>query len=153
MLCLRKKRRALWAGASISIFSAVLCAWFFYRLPYTAPRIGFILTLMGELVFLSQWLGFGGAEEQAGPTVAAYRAQLVREQKLVLSMWKRFLLPFVPGPAAILLGFLMPQLGVVSSVALTSTYLALPFAVVIPLARRRARRIEGEIAELDAQMR
>jgi len=38
-------------------------------------------------------------------------------------------------------------------VALTSAYLASPFAAVIPLARRRARQIEQEIAELETQMR
>jgi len=38
-------------------------------------------------------------------------------------------------------------------VALTSAYLASPFAMVIPLARSRARRIEREIAGLDTQIR
>ncbi len=154
VLCERNKRRAIWAGASLSIFCAALCAWFFYRLPYTVPRIGFVLMFIGEVVFLYQWLGLRrGAAEQAGPTAAAYRAKLVRQRELVLSMWKKFLLPFVPGTAVILLGFLIPQLGVVPSVALSSAYLASPFAVVIPLTRRRARRIEREIAELDAEMR
>ena len=153
MLCEDNKRRAFWGGASLSIFCAVLCAWVIYRLPYTVTRIGFVLTFIGEVVFLYQWLGLRrGVEEQAGPTAAAYRAQLVRQRKLILSMWK-FFLPSVPGPAVILLGFLIPHLGVVPSVALASPFLASPFAVVIPLARRRARRIDREIAELDAQMR
>jgi hypothetical protein len=153
VLCEGNKRRAFWAGASLSVFSAALCAWFFYRLPDTVPRIGFALTFIGEVVFLYQWLKLRrGAEEQAGPTAVAYRAQLVRQRERVLSIRKMFLLPFVPGPAVILLGFLIPQLGVVPAVALTSAFLAWPSAVVIPLARRRARRIEREIAELDAQL-
>jgi len=154
VLCEGNKRRAFWAGASLSILSAALCTWFFYRLPYTLPRIGFVLTFIGEVVFLYQWLELRrGAKEQTGSTAVAYRAQLVRQRELVLSMWKRFLLPFVPGPAVILLGFLIPQLGVVPAVALTSAYLASPFAVVIPLAQSRARRIEREIAGLDTQIR
>ncbi len=154
LLCEGTGRRTLWVGASLSITSAALCAWLFYRFSHAAPRIGFVLTFIGELIFLYQWLGLRrGAGEQAGPTAVAYREQLVRQREFVLSMWKKFLLPFVPGPAVILLGFLIPQLGVFPSVALTSAYLVSPFAVVVPLARRRARQIEQEIADLETQMR
>ncbi len=154
LLCERGMRHAFWVAVALSAFSAALCAWFFYRFPDTAPRVGFVLTFAGEVFFVYQFLKLRrAADAQAEPTGAAYRAQLLRQRDLTLNAWKRFMLPFVPGPALVLLGFLVPELGVVPSVLAVAAYLSLPFALVIPLARRKAQRIGREIAELEAQMR
>ena len=150
----RCMRRAFWVCFALSCFSAALCAWFFYAIPRTVARIGFVLTFAGEVFFVFQFLKLRrSANGQTGPTAAAYRDQLARQRDLTLNAWKNFLLPFVPGPALVLLGFLVPELGPVPAVLLVSAYLAIPFAMVIPLARRKALRMEREIAELDAQMR
>ena len=151
--CERGMRRAVWIGVALSGCSAALCAWFFYLLPHTAARIGFSLTFGGEVLFTWQFLKLRRpVVEQARPTATAYRAHLVRQRDLALNAWWKFLLPFIPGPALVLLGFLVPEWGFVPSLLATSVYLASPIALTVPLARRKVRRLDREIAALDAQM-
>ncbi len=153
LLCVAKMRHAFWIALALSLSSAALCLWFLYLLPFTLPRIGFVLTFAGELWFVYQFLRLRRAGDgQAVETGAAYRAHLVSQRDLALTMWWKFLLPFVPGPALVLLGFFVPEWGVARAVAGISAYLALPFVIAVPLARRKARRLEREITELDSEL-
>ena len=63
------------------------------------------------------------------------------------------MLPFVPGPAVFMMGFLVPEQGLVKAVGLTTALILSPFVLAIPLFRRESRRLQREIDELDGLMK
>jgi RNA polymerase sigma factor (sigma-70 family) len=154
LLELDELRRAFWVAVALSGASAAVCAWCLHLFPSTVQRIGFALTFAAELWFVYQFvrLRSAGNEQHGMTTAAAYRGQLVRQRDLARNMWWKFLLPIVPGVDCVLLGFVVPELGALRAVVLTSAYMALPFAVAVPLARRKARRLDRELAELDSEL-
>lgn len=63
------------------------------------------------------------------------------------------MLPFVPGPAVFMMGFLGPEQGLVKAAGLTTALILSPFVFAITLFRREARRLQREIDELDGLMK
>src|SRR5438477_3563322 len=87
---------------------ALLC----YILPGIPQRIGCGLTLAGYLYCASQFRKKGAIKrvlaEAPAATCAAYKAELERLRDF--SFISNLMLPFIPGPAVFLMGFLVPEI-------------------------------------------
>jgi hypothetical protein len=152
-----KMRRGFRVMAVLMILSAAGYAWFLYFFPRTVHRIGASLTLAGYLYCAYQLYKRGSLgkapPDAASATGATYRAELGRQRGFCLDAWRTFLLPFVPGPAVFIMGFLVPEQGVVKAVVLTAALILSPFVLAVPMLRRKARTLQREIDELDSLMR
>ena len=128
--------------------------WFLCFFPGTLQRIGSTLTLAAYLYCAYQWKktpAKHGPGEVPAATVAAYKTQLQRLRDF--SFVSNLMAPFLPGPAVFLLGFLLPEFGIVKAVALVSAMIVSPFIVAIPLMRRKRQMLDREIRSLDALVR
>jgi len=83
-------------------------------------------------------------------TCAAYRAELKRLRDF--SLVSRLMVPFIPGPALFMMGFLVPEQSLLQAIALTTAFIISPFVLAIPLLRRRRQMLERAIDSLDALM-
>ncbi len=90
-------------------------------------------------------------DEAPAATCAAYQTELKRLRDF--SVTSRLTVPFIPGPVIFVIGFLIPELGLVKAVWLTTALIASPFLVAIPLLRRKQRILKCEIDSLDALMK
>ena len=150
-------RRGFRGIAALMIFGAAGYASFLYFFPSLIHRIGASLTLAGYL-FCAYQLYNRARLGRVPPGVvlttgARYRAELGRQRDFSLNAWRTFLLPFVPGPTVFMMAFLVPDLGVVKAVAMTTALIVSPFVLAVPLMRRKARMLQQEIDELDTLMR
>ena len=128
---------------------------FLYFFPGIVHRVGSSLTLAAYLYCAYQFRKRGPVRtvlaDPPAATCAAYRAEVKRLRDFD---WIRtMMVPFMPGPAVFLMGFLVPELGLLKAFGLTAVLIVSPFALVIPLDRRRQRTLQREIDELDALMR
>jgi len=150
-------RRGFRGMAVLMIFGEAGYASFLYFFPSLIHRIGASLTLAGYLFGAYQIykrVRLGKAPPSVvSATGARYRAELGRQRDFCLSAWRTFLLPFVPGPAVFIMGFLVPDQGVAKAVGLTTALILSPFVFAVPLMRRKARMLQQEIDELDTLMR
>ena len=152
-----KTRRGFRGLAVLMILGAAGWAWLLYFFPSTAARIGASLTLAAYLYCGWQLHKRGPARKlPAHPvlaTCAAYRQELARHRDFTASLWWKFMLPFVPGPAVFIMGFLIPEQGLVKAVGLTTALILPPFLLAIPLHRQGARKLQREIDALAALMK
>jgi hypothetical protein len=130
-------------------------AFLLYLFPGVPQRVGCTLTLVAYLYCAYQFSKKGPVNEllaQApAATISAYRSELERLRDF--SFISKLMVPFVPGPAVFVLGFLVPSLGLLKAVGLTAALIASPFIVAIPLAHRSRLVLENEIRSLDALTR
>ncbi|MGA7415191.1 MAG: hypothetical protein WBW33_32265 [Bryobacteraceae bacterium] len=128
---------------------------FLYFFPGILQRIGASLTLAAYLYCGYQFRKNGPVKrllaDAPAATCAAYQSELKRLRDF--SLISTLLLPFIPGPALFVMGFLVPQFGLVKAVSLTAALIASPFLLAIPLLRRKRQVLESEIDALDALMR
>jgi hypothetical protein len=128
-------------------------------------RLGSALIIAGMLVVLAQLYKRGSAKKLA-PEIDAtsciefHRSELVRQRDLLLSVWKWYLLPLVPGFAVFVTGqyravFAQPAAqGHIGSIQLRfGIYLAACAAfcvLLVRLNRSAAKRLQAQIDKLDA---
>jgi hypothetical protein len=139
----------------VMICSAACYALFLYFFPGILQRIGSSLTLAAYLYCAYRFRKKGPVKsvlaEAPAATCAAYKAELQRLRDF--SFISNLMAPFIPGPAVFLLGFLVPEIGALKAVGLTTALIASPLVLVIPLVRRKRRMLEGEMYSLDALMK
>lgn len=84
-------------------------------------------------------------------TCAAYQSELkrLRDSSLISTL----MAPFVPGPALFLMGFLVPEPGLLKAVGLTTALIASSFLLALPALRRKRQMLEREIDSLNALMK
>lgn len=128
-----------------------------YFFPSPVHRIGASLTLAGYLYCAYRLRKRGSVESvPSGPpsvTCAAYKTLLERQRDTCSGYWRTLMLPVVPGPAVFVMGFLVPEQGLVRAACLTAALIVSPFVFAVPLLRQRARALQREIDGLDALMR
>jgi hypothetical protein len=150
-----KTRRSFRIIALIMTCSAACYALLLYSFPGTVQRIGSSLTLAAYLYSVYQLRKRGPARKvSADPpsaTCAAYQAELKRVRDF--SFISTLMVPFIPGPAVFMMGFLVPEQGLLRAVGLTTAVILSPFVLVMPLLRRRRRTLQREIDALDTLMR
>jgi len=148
-------RRGFRNTAVMMICSAAYYAIFLYFFPGILQRIGCSLTLAGYLYCAYQFRKKGAVKrvltEVPAATCAAYKAELQRLRDF--SFISNLMVPFIPGPAVFLMGFLVPETGALKAVGLTTALIASPFVLAIPLVRRKRHILESEIRSLDALMK
>jgi hypothetical protein len=148
-------RRGIRITAVVMICSAACYASFLYFFPDTVHRIGASLTLSAYLYCAYQFRKRGpGRKVLADPpaaTCAAYQAELKRLRDFFLI--SKLMVPFIPGPAVFMIGFLVPEQGLLKAVGLTAALIAWPFVLAIPLFRQKRRALQREIDALDDLMR
>ena len=150
-----RTRRSILIIAVLMAFAAAGYASFLYLFPGTMQRVGSSLTLAAYLYCAYQFRKGGPLRtvlaDAPAATCAAYQAELKRLRDFD---WIATLMtPFIPGPAVFLMGSLVPELGMLKAFGLAAALIVGPFALVIPLNRRRRRTLQLEIEELDALMR
>ena len=137
------------------VAGAVVTAVFgFYAWAADGPwtRTGALLVIAGNLYVALQIGRRGWSNPWApdAPVIAAHRAELERQRDALRSVWRWYLLPYVPGMTAFAVGVEVdnPPVAWVS----LAIYLALglaSFAVVAALNRAAARQMQREIDALD----
>ena len=148
-------RRGFRISAILMLCSALGYALFLYIFPGLVQRIGSTLTLAAYLYCAWQFRKRGPVREVlAGPpaaTCAAFQTELkrLRDYPFISTL----LVPFIPGPALFVMGFLVPELGLRKALGMTTVLIASPFMMAIPLLRRKRYVLEREIDSLDALMR
>ena len=150
-----KTRRGFLIGAVLMASAAAGYAAFLYFIPGIVQRIGSSLTLAAYLYCAYQFRKRGPVRtvlaDPPAATGAAYQAELKRLRDFpLISM---LVVPFIPGPAVLVMGFLVPELGLLKAIGLTTALIVSPFALAIPLLRRRRQALEREMDALDALMR
>lgn len=150
-------RRGFHGMAVLMTFGAAGYGMFLYFFPSLIHRIGAGLTLAGYLFCAYQiYKRFLLGKEPSrvvSATASRYRAELGQQRDFCLNAWRTYLLPFVPGPAVFIMSFLIPDVGVVKALGLTTVLISSPFVFAVPLMRRKARMLQQEIDALDTLMR
>lgn len=148
-------RRGFHISAIIMICSAACYALFLYIFPGTVQRIGSTLTLAAYLYCAYQFRKRGPVRavlaDRPAVTCAAYQAELKRLRDF--SLISTLMVPFIPGPAVFMTGFLVPEQGLLKAVGLTTALILSPFMLAVPLLRRKRQMLEREIDSVDALMR
>ena len=149
-----KTRRGFLISAVLMASAAAGYASFLYLFPGIVQRIGSSLTLAAYLYCAYQFRKRGPVRtvlaDPPATTCAAYQAELKRLRDF--SLISTLMVPFIPGPAVFVMGFLVPELGLLKAVALTTALIASPFVLAIPLLRRKRQSLDREIDSLDALM-
>ena len=150
-----KTRSGILIVAVAMASAAAVYAWFLYLFPSTLHRIGASLTLAAYLYCASQFRKRGPLRslpaDPPAATCAGFQAELKRLRDFD---WIAMMMaPFIPGPAVFMMGFLVPELGLWRALGVTTALIVSPFALAIPLVRRRRRTLQRDIEELDALMR
>jgi hypothetical protein len=161
------ERRVFWRNSREYLGVAIVVVAFgysLYKFETVLLRLGSGLTIAGALFVAFQLYRKGSAAAMAQDLeskncVEFHRMALVRQRDLLLSVWKWYLLPFVPGLGLFLLGELQMVLRQPAShfhygmVALwfgiTFTVCAGTFVLVEWLNRRAAKALQKEIDALD----
>ncbi len=164
----RMTRRIFWRNLREYLATAFVVAifgYYFYKFPTVLLRLGCGLIVVGSLLMVFQLYRNGSATSMAKgmnskSCVDFHRAELLRQRDLLLSVWKWYLLPFVPGMCVFLLGLLQMVLQQPASrfhyglVALwfgvSTVFLAGVFALVGKLNQMGAKKLQKEIDALDA---
>ncbi len=155
----RRRNRVEYLAAAlvVSIFS-----WMGYVVPVWPIRVGALMIIAGA--FYVCWkLNEIASASDPDPLVAAeslanhHRRELVRQRDALRSVWRWYLLPFVPGIVVFIVGTSI-QAGADLSLWITLTtamvglgLVSLFFAGVWVLNQHAAREINAEIQALDAK--
>jgi hypothetical protein len=161
------ERRVYWRNIREYMGAAIVAIAFgFYMVKFQTVllRLGSGLTIAGALFVAFHLFRKGSTavmttDLESKSCVEFYRTELVRQRDLLLSVWKWYLMPFVPGLGLFLLGMLQMVLRQPAShlhygmVALwfgaTFAMCAATFALVEWLNRRAAKEIQKKIDTLD----
>lgn len=161
------ERRVFWRNSREYLGAAIVVAsfgYYLYKFETLLLRLGSGLTIAGAL-FVALYLYRKGSAEtmatdrESKSCVEFYRMELVRQRDLLLTVWKWYLMPFVPGLGLFLLGELQMVLRQPAShfhygaIALwfgfTFGFCAGVFVLVEWLNRRAAKALQKEIDALD----
>ena len=147
-------RRGFRIAGLMMVGAAAGYAWFLYLFPGMLARLGSTLTLAGYLYCAFQFRKRGAVgsilSEAPAATCQAYQQELERLRDF--SFVSRLMLPFLPGPALLLIALLAPEAGFPKAAVVTAAIVAPPFAVAVPLIQRKRVTLEREIRSLDALM-
>ena len=157
---IRRRNIGEYAAAAlvIGVFS-----WMAVIIPEPVVRAGCILTVLGALYVcwkLHTMAGAAGAAEMdAAESLADFhRKELLRQRAALASVWRWYLLPFVPGVAVFVLGVslspdnpapLAVKLGVL---AFATGIQAAIFGAIWWLNARAVKALDAEIAALEEQI-
>jgi hypothetical protein len=137
-------------------------AWIAWEIPQPVVRAGAALMALGALYVcwrLHAMARAASAEEMnAGAQTWAdfHRAELVRQRQALSTVWRWYLAPFIPGVIVFVAGVAFaPELGApfwagAATFAAGAGFVAALFAAVSWLNARAVRRLDAEIAALDA---
>jgi len=161
------EKRVFWRNSREYLGAAIVVAsfgYYLYKFESALLRAGSALTIAGALFVVMYLYRKGAAEtmaagQQSNSCMEFYRMELVRQRDLLLSVWKWYLMPFVPGLGLFLLGMLQMVLrqpaahlhyGVVALwFGFSFAFCAGIFAGVEWLNRKAAKALQKEIDALD----
>ena len=144
----RRNLREHVAGAAVTaVFSA-------YILILDGPwtRLGSLLAIAGNLYVALQIRRRGslGTPSPDMSLIAAHRAELERQRAALQSIWRWYLLPYVPGYIVFGIGMEIDNPPVAwASLAMHLAFGAALFAGILALNMAAARQLQREIDELD----
>jgi Flp pilus assembly protein TadB len=145
-----RRNRREYIAAVVVVFGY---GWILWLVPIATARIGAGL-IIAATIFICYRLHVHGSaaslQADVGLTSSLefYRAQLERQRDLLHSVWRFFLLPFVPGLLVLMIGYSLAQPARVSF-AVAYGVLALMLGIGLhALNRRAAARIQGVLDRL-----
>ena len=106
-----RRNRREYIAAVVVVFGY---GWILWRVPFATARIGAGL-IIAATIFICYRLHVHGSAESLRTDVGMtssldfYRAQLERQRDLLDSVWRWFLLPFVPGFLVLMIGYSLAQ--------------------------------------------
>lgn len=142
------------AALVVSVFG-----WLAFIVPVWSVRVGAILIILAAIYIswqlnrvapLSQ--GYGSADN----LVSVYRRELVRQRDALKTVWRWYLLPFLPGIVIFVLGtkieagVSLPVWAIAISSAMSLGFVALIFLGIWLLNAYAARKLDIEIKALDS---
>jgi uncharacterized membrane protein YfcA len=144
--------RGLRIGGMSMICSAAGYASFLYFFPGILQRFGASLTLAAYLYCAHQFRRKASMKrllaDAPAATCAAYRAEL--QSLRDFSRVSTLMVPFIPGPALFVMGFLVPAAGPWKAAGLTAALIGSPFLPALPLVRRKRHLLQREIDSMHA---
>jgi TRAP-type uncharacterized transport system fused permease subunit len=145
----RRRNLLEFAAAAVVVVAFTRIIW---NSPSVLARVGAALILLATAYVVYRLHRHGSTlvmpEELALTScVDFHRAQLLRQRDLLRSVWRWYLLPFVPGLFLLLLSQAAADPGRAARAAIIS---GLVFLGIGWLNERAARRIDGDIESLDA---
>lgn len=142
------------AALVISIFG-----WLAFMVPVWSVRVGAGLIIMGAIYISWQLNKLASVSEEVRPTedlASAHRRELVRQRDALKSVWRWYLLPFVPGVLVFTLGttfeagMAMPFWAMATTALVSLSFSGAIFLGVWALNAYAARKLDEEITALDS---
>ena len=161
-------RKVFWRNAREYMAAVVVIAaygYFFYEFHTFLLRLGSGLTVAGVFLVVFQLRKRGSANSMAKEIDAKsclefHRAELVRQRDLHATVWKWYLLPFLPGLSIFFLGQVQLTLSqpgaaarqgsIVLGFGVIFAFCAGVFALVGRLNQSKARKLQARIDAIDA---
>ena len=152
------QRRILWRNVREYAAAVLVVAGFgfhFWTLDGFLLRTGSVLVILGTLYVVYQLHKRGSSQPvsaQTGlrPCLDFHRRELVRQRDALQSVWRWYLLPFVPGVAVFLLGRAIENPpGHWAPLSVTVAGFVIIFVFVIKLNQWGARKLQRQIDALD----
>lgn len=124
-------------------------------LPHPILKLSSALVILGSVFVVLQLHRRGSARQTpANDALAFHRAELVRQLEAGRSAWRWYLAPFMPGLVLFMVGMGLARPEAPLAWKLTAPLITLAFVIAWFWMNRRAlRRLETQIAEIDALRR
>lgn len=153
----RIQRRNLIEYAAAALVVAVF-GWLAFIVPAWSVRVGAVLIILAAIYISWQLHRVASLSQGHGPAdnlASVYRRELVRQRDALKSVWRWYLLPFLPGIVVFVLGtnieagVSLPVWAIVISSAISLGFVGLIFCGIWALNAYAARKLEKEIETLD----
>lgn len=153
----RIKRRNLIEYLAAALVVGVF-GWMAFIIPVLSIKIGAVMIMMAAIYISWQLnrVASLSAGDAAGDTLAnLHRRELVRQRDALRSVWRWYLLPFVPGIVVFTLGTTMetatdvPIWAVITTSAVSLGFVSAIFVGVWAMNAYAARKLDQEIEALD----
>lgn len=158
--------RIQWRNITEYIAAALVIGvfgWIAFLVPVWSIKVGAVLIIAAALYISWTLHRIGGASPPTEPTsgqslATHHRAALVRQRDALRSVWRWYLLPFVPGMLVFTLGTTLetaseiPLSATFASGAISLGFIAAIFYGVHALNVHAAKKLDAEIDRLDASM-
>jgi hypothetical protein len=148
---IRRRNRREYGAAAFAVVWYCVWAWIAGN---AVVSVGCWLVALAALFVVFHLHRHGAARrppgEQEGMSgLEFYRSELVRQRDLVRSVWRWYLLPFVPGMLLILVGYWLERPGGWHLLPF-GIFVAVTFAGIGLLNQRVARKLQRRLDDLDA---
>ncbi|MCR9270754.1 MAG: hypothetical protein ACX94B_06095 [Henriciella sp.] len=152
-------KRRNWTEYLAALLVIGIFGWLAYIVPVWSVKIGAGLIIIAAIYIswqLNRVASLSADDEPADDLISTHRRQLVRQRDALRSVWRWYLLPFVPGIVVFSVGSTLeaganaPLWAVLATSAVSLGFVGLVFAAVWAVNARAARKLDDEIKTLES---